>query len=78
VEMQEISRRTLLKGGGAAVTGLSVPVVEPLLRAETEGHLVLRDGLQLANARVGSVQPLTPTIGDEFQGLYPDQIVEDD
>jgi SatD family protein len=34
----------------------------------------LHDGLELANARVRSVQPLTPTIGDEFQGLYPDLV----
>jgi SatD family (SatD) len=26
--------------------------------------------LDLANRRVGATQPLTPTIGDEFQGLY--------
>jgi hypothetical protein len=30
----------------------------------------LREALSLTNDRVASVQPLTPTIGDEFQGLY--------
>jgi|SRR5262245_43058670 len=30
----------------------------------------LREALSVANDRVEAVQPLTPTIGDEFQGLY--------
>lgn len=30
--------------------------------------------LDLANGRVGATQPLTPTIGDEFQGLYGDVV----
>ncbi|HET6790698.1 MAG TPA: SatD family protein [Actinomycetota bacterium] len=30
--------------------------------------------LDLANGRVGATQPLTPTIGDEFQGLYGDLV----
>jgi SatD family (SatD) len=30
--------------------------------------------LDLANERLGSVQPLTPTIGDEFQGLFDDLV----
>ena len=30
--------------------------------------------LGLANRRVGATQPLTPTIGDEFQGLYGDLV----
>ena len=30
----------------------------------------LIDALSVANDRVAAVQPLTPTIGDEFQGLY--------
>jgi hypothetical protein len=30
--------------------------------------------LDMANGRVGATQPLTPTIGDEFQGLYGDLV----
>jgi SatD family (SatD) len=30
--------------------------------------------LALANERLGPVQPLTPTIGDEFQGLFDDLV----
>jgi hypothetical protein len=30
----------------------------------------LRDALSLVNDRLPAIQPLTPTIGDEFQGLY--------
>lgn len=30
--------------------------------------------LDMANGRVGATQPLTPTIGDEFQGLYGDVV----
>lgn len=30
--------------------------------------------LDMANGRVGAIQPLTPTIGDEFQGLYGDLV----
>ena len=32
------------------------------------------NALDLANGRVGATQPLTPTIGDEFQGLYGDLV----
>ena len=35
---------------------------------------VLRKALDLANERVPGTQPLTPTIGDEFQGLYADLV----
>jgi SatD family (SatD) len=31
---------------------------------------LVREALEHANARVSALQPLTPTIGDEFQGLY--------
>jgi SatD family (SatD) len=31
---------------------------------------LVRTALELANGRLPGVQPLTPTIGDEFQGLY--------
>ena len=34
----------------------------------------LDDALSLANRRVPATQPLSPTIGDEFQGLYPDLV----
>lgn len=30
----------------------------------------LQDALERANRRIGAVQPLQPTIGDEFQGVY--------
>jgi hypothetical protein len=39
-------------------------------RAEIQQHLV--DGLAIVNATTQAVQPLTPTIGDEFQGVYAD------
>ena len=32
------------------------------------------DALSLVNERLGSIQPLTPTIGDEFQGLFADLV----
>jgi hypothetical protein len=37
-------------------------------------HGLLRQALALANRRVAADQALTPTIGDEFQGLYPDLV----
>ena len=39
-------------------------------RAEIQQHLV--DALAVVNATTPAVQPLTPTIGDEFQGVYAD------
>lgn len=57
---------------GASVTVLGDVVGSRLQPADLPSRL--RDGLELANARVRPVQPLTPTIGDEFQGLYPDLV----
>jgi hypothetical protein len=34
----------------------------------------IAEALRLANRRVRATQPLTPTIGDEFQGLYVDVV----
>jgi hypothetical protein len=34
----------------------------------------IAEALALANDRLGPVQPLTPTIGDEFQGLFDDLV----
>jgi SatD family protein len=39
-------------------------------RREIQQHLV--DALAIVNATTQAVQPLTPTIGDEFQGVYAD------
>jgi hypothetical protein len=35
---------------------------------------LVADALALANGRLTPVQPLTPTIGDEFQGLFVDLV----
>jgi hypothetical protein len=45
-------------------------------RAQTEPGIGerLRAALVLVNDRVPAIQPLTPTIGDEFQGLYGDVV----
>jgi hypothetical protein len=40
----------------------------------TDRQRRLADALGLANEMVGGRQPLTPTIGDEFQGLYEDLV----
>jgi SatD family (SatD) len=42
---------------------------EPDVRRERVGA-----ALSLANDRLESIQPLTPTIGDEFQGLFSDVV----
>src|SRR5919108_2379059 len=42
---------------------------EPDVRRERVGA-----ALSLANERLQSIQPLTPTIGDEFQGLFTEVV----
>lgn len=50
-------------------------VVASRRQADRErGRSALGEALALANGRVPATQPLTPTIGDEFQGLYPDLV----
>jgi SatD family (SatD) len=50
-------------------------VVASRIHPDRERRLTaIRGALDLANRRVGAAQPLTPTIGDEFQGLYEDLV----
>jgi SatD family (SatD) len=50
-------------------------VVASRRHPDRERRLTAIDGaLDLANRRVRATQPLTPTIGDEFQGLYGDLV----
>jgi hypothetical protein len=60
--------------GGVRVAVLG-DVVASRAIADVEGRQgAIRDALGLANRRVRAAQPLTQTIGDEFQGLFPDVV----
>ena len=54
--------------GFASLIGDVVSSREHVDRATLQG--ALEEALAAANAEVASLQPLTPTLGDEFQGVY--------
>ena len=59
------------EGNRAGFVALLGDVVESRLHPDREDlQRDLRGALDLANGKAAAVHPLTPTIGDEFQGLY--------
>lgn len=57
-----------------AVTVLGDVVASRRQPDRERSRAAVDDALSLANRRVPATQPLTATIGDEFQGLYPDLV----
>jgi len=59
----------LVSEGFAAVIG---DLVASRRQERTSLHGVVVEALEAADRDVDAIQPLTPTLGDEFQGIYPD------
>lgn len=63
-----------MESEGALTVVLGDVIGSRRLSTEPPGRRRIEDALALANGRVAAVQPLTPTIGDEFQGIYRDVV----
>lgn len=63
-----------MRDGAASVTVLGDVVASRAVPDPELRHAALRRALASANRSVGARQALTPTIGDEFQGLYDDLV----
>jgi len=58
--------------GSEGYAGVIGDLVAARRQERTSLHGVVVEALEAVNGDVDSIQPLTPTLGDEFQGIYGD------